>query len=133
MDHHPNIEVIRKYLAAIEYGVIAEELASFFAPDAVQTELPNRLNPTGDQNDLPTLLRRAEQGRGLLAKQRYEILSEVASEDRVAIEAIWSATLAAPLGTLVAGDVLNAHFAIFFELVDGLITSQRNYNCFEPW
>jgi len=78
-------------------------------------------------------LARAEQGRGLLARQRYEIVSELADNDRVAVEATWSATLAVPLGTLAAGDSMRAHFAMFFELVDGKIRNQRNYDCFEPW
>jgi ketosteroid isomerase-like protein len=133
VSHHPNIEIVRKYLAALEYGVQSEELASFFASDAVQVELPNRLNPNGGESNLATLLARAEQGRGLLARQRYEIVSELADNDRVAVEATWSATLAVPLGTLAAGDSMRAHFAMFFELVDGKIRNQRNYDCFEPW
>jgi ketosteroid isomerase-like protein len=133
MHHHPNIETVRKYLAALEYGVQSEELASFFTSDAVQVELPNRLNPRGGESNLATLLARAEQGRGLLSRQRYEIVSELAGDARVAVEATWSATLAVPLGALAAGDSMRAHFAMFFELVDGKIKTQRNYDCFEPW
>jgi hypothetical protein len=38
-----------------------------------------------------------------------------------------------PLGTLAAGAAMTAHFAMFFELSEGRIALQRNYDCFEPW
>jgi AraC-like DNA-binding protein/ketosteroid isomerase-like protein len=128
-----NVAVIRTYLAALGRGAVGEELASFFTPDAVQVELPNQLNRSGGQSNLSALLERAERGRALLRSQTYEIRSELACEHRVAIEAIWLGTLAVPLGNLPAGSVMKAHFAMFFELSGGRITSQRNYDCFEPW
>jgi hypothetical protein len=42
-----NTSLIRSYLAAIESGATGEALARFFTPDAIQVELPNRLNPQG--------------------------------------------------------------------------------------
>ena len=82
------LATIRAYLAALEAGAVGETLACFFTADARQIELPNKLNPNGGQSDLPTLLKRAEQGQKLLRQQRYEIRSEVAQESRVAVEAI---------------------------------------------
>ena len=79
------------------------------------------------------MLKRAEQGQKLLRQQRYEIRSEVAQESRVAVEAVWNAVLAVPFGTLPAGGSMKAHFAMFFELTEGRISVQRNYDCFEPW
>jgi predicted ester cyclase len=69
----------------------------------------------------------------LLSHQHYEIRSAIAEGSRVAVEAAWSGTLAVPLGTLVAGAIMKAHFAMFFEVVDGRIRMQRNHDCFEPW
>jgi ketosteroid isomerase-like protein len=128
-----NLATIRTYLKALEEGAVGEALARFFTPDARQVELPNRLNPSGGASDLPTLLRRAEQGQKLLRSQRYVVQSELAQAQRVAIEAIWTGTLAVPLGALAAGATMKAHFAMFFELRDGRICLQRNYDCFEPW
>lgn len=128
-----NLATVRAYLEALEAGAAGEALARFFAPDARQVELPNRLNPNGGDSDLPTLLRRAEQGRKLLRSQSYQIRSEVAQGSRVAVEALWTGTLAVPLGTLAAGATMTAHFAMFFELSEGRIRVQRNYDCFEPW
>jgi len=128
-----NLATIRAYLEALQGGAVGEALARFFTPDARQVELPNRFNPRGGVSDLPTILRRAEQGQNLLRSQYYEILSELAQDHRAAVEARWTGTLAVALGSLEAGATMTAHFAMFFELMDGRIQLQRNYDCFEPW
>jgi|WetSurMetagenome_2_1015567.scaffolds.fasta_scaffold16757_1 ketosteroid isomerase-like protein len=128
-----NLAIIYSYLNALETGVSGEALSRYFAPEAVQVELPNRLNPTGAQSDLATMLKRAEQGKKLLLRQSYEIRSAVAQGQNVAVEATWNGVLAVPLSTMAAGATMKAHFAMFFELRNGLICSQRNYDCFEPW
>lgn len=128
-----NLATIRTYLHDLQNGAIGDALAKFFTPDAIQVELPNQLNPNGGRSDLTTILNRAAVGQKLLTSQTYEILSEVAQGSRVAVEAKWSAVLAVPLDTLPVGSTMTAHFAMFFELRDGLICSQRNYDCFEPW
>jgi len=128
-----NLATIRAYLQALEDGAVGETLARFFTPDARQVELPNRLNPGGGNSDLATLVRRAEQGQKMLRSQRYEVQSEIAQGDRAAVEATWTGILAVPLGSLAAGATMKAHFAMFFELSEGRIRSQRNYDCFEPW
>ncbi|HWK48954.1 MAG TPA: nuclear transport factor 2 family protein [Steroidobacter sp.] len=128
-----NLTTVRTYLHDLQNGATGDALAKFFTADAVQIELPNKLNPHGGRSDLTTILDRAAVGQRLLQRQSYEILSEVAHGQRVAIEAKWSAVLAVPLDSLPIGSTLTAHFAIFFELRDGLICSQRNYDCFEPW
>ena len=128
-----NLSVVRSYIAAIEGGATGDALASFFAPEAIQVELPNRLNPQGGQSDVATIVSRAEQGKKLLKFQSFEVKSEMVQGSRVAIEALWTGVLAVPLGTLAADATLRAHFAMFFELSDGRIRAQRNYDCFEPW
>jgi len=129
----PNVKIVRSYLAALESGVVGEELASFFTTDAEQIELPNKLNPNGGRSDLASLLRRAEQGQKLLVHQSYVVCSIIEQGSRVAVEARWSAVLALPVGSLSAGQTMSAHFAMFFEIREGRIVSQRNYDCFEPW
>ena len=128
-----NLQTVRSYLAAIEAGRIGSNLAQFFTPDALQIELPNRLNPQGGQSNLSTLLLRAEQGRNLIQHQHYEIISELAQGSRVSVEAVWIGVFAIPFDSLPAGSTMRAHFAMFFELQDGRISLQRNYDCFEAW
>jgi len=93
-----NLATVRAYLEALQSGAVLEALGRFFTPDAQQIELPNRLNPHGSVSDLPTLLERAKQGQRLLRSQRYDVQSEVAQGPRVAVEAIWTGTLAMPFG-----------------------------------
>ena len=128
-----NLQTVREYLLALQAGATGERLARFFTPDAMQVELPNRLNPNGGISNLAVLLQRAEQGRQMLRSQRYEIVSEIAQGERVAVEALWTCELGVSLGTLAAGDAMKAHFAMFFEFADGKIRVQRNYDCFQPW
>jgi hypothetical protein len=51
----------------------------------------------------------------------------------VIIEAIWTGTLAIPLGNIPIGGQMKAWFAQFYEFKDGKIIKQRNYDCFEPF
>jgi ketosteroid isomerase-like protein len=127
------LQFIRAYLAAVEAGAPREALARFYTEDAEQIEFPNRLKPDGGRSGVPELLRRAERVPALLRRQHFEIHSMLAHGDVVAVEATWTGVLAVPMQALAAGDTMKAHFAIFFELRDGRIYRQRNYDCFEPW
>lgn len=128
-----NIAVVHAYLQDLAAGVVGGRLAEYFTADAVQIEFPNQLNPKGGRSDLATLLLRAEQGQRMLQQQTYQVTSALAHGDSVAVEAIWTGTLAISAGALGAGTRMTANFAMFFELQDGRIRSQRNYDCFQPW
>jgi ketosteroid isomerase-like protein len=128
-----HLNFIRRYLAAIERGATGDALAAFFAPDVVQEEFPNRLVPNGARRDLGAILEGAERGQKVLSAQTYAIISALAEGDRVALEVIWTGTLAVPVGSLPAGGQMRARFAVFIELRDGKIASQRNYDCFDPF
>jgi ketosteroid isomerase-like protein len=75
----------------------------------------------------------AERGRQVMSAQRFEVLSSMASGDRVALEVQWTGTLAIPLGSLAAGDEMRAWFGVFLDFRDGRIAAQRNYDCFDPF
>jgi RimJ/RimL family protein N-acetyltransferase len=123
----------RAYLEAIERGAPAEEIAAFFAEDAIQEEFPNLLNPSGARRDVDALREASERGRRAMASQRYEIDTLLTRDDTVALEVRWTGVLAIPLGTLPAGFAMRARFAVFLEYRDGRIVRQRNYDCFEAW
>ena len=127
------IAIVERYLKAIEDGATAETLSALFTPDAVQEEFPNRLLPMGKRRDLGGMLEASERGRKAMAAQRFEILSVVASGSQVALEVVWTGTLAVPFGTLSAGDKMRARIAIFLEIRDGRIAAQRNYDCYDPF
>jgi ketosteroid isomerase-like protein len=128
-----NIDLVRTYLKALESGEAADALRNFFTDDVRQIEMPNQLNQRGQESDLEHILQRSQQGLKVLERQQYEIVSEIAQGDRVAIEARWTGVLAIAFGTLAAGTELKASFAIFFHFRDGRIALQRNYDCFDPW
>ena len=127
-----NVELAKRYLEAIEAGATGDELADFFAPDAVQEEFPNRLVPMGARRDLTAILDAAARGRAAMAGQSFRILHAVADGDQVALEIEWVGTTAIPIGDLPAGGEMRARFGVFLEYRDGKIAAQRNYDCFEP-
>jgi ketosteroid isomerase-like protein len=124
---------IWSYLNALQSGEAGDALRRFFTEDVQQVEMPNQLNSRGQQSDLEHILQRSRQGLKVLQRQQYEIVSEIAQDDRVAVEARWSGVLAITLGTLAAGTEMKASFAMFFRFRDGRIALQRNYDCFDPW
>ena len=95
--------------------------------------MPNQRNSRGQESDLEHILQRSQQGLRILQRQQYEIVSEVAHEDRVAVEARWTGVLAVALGKIEPGAELRASFAMFFLFREGKIAIQRNYDCFDPW
>ena len=128
-----NLETVRRYLTAIEQGATGATLAAFYAPEVVQEEFPNRLVVNGARRDLAAILEGAERGQKVISAQTYEIRNAVEQGNSVALEVLWTGTLAIPFGSLAVGDKMRAHFAVFIELRDGKIVAQRNYDCFDPW
>ncbi len=129
---HPNLDTARRYLDAVERGVDGAALAEFFAPDVRQEEFPNRLVPTGARRNLTGLLDAAARGKRAVSAQRFEVRNAVVDGDRVALELLWSGTLAVALGSLPSGGTQCAHFAVFLDFHDRKIVRQRNRDCFEP-
>jgi ketosteroid isomerase-like protein len=129
---HDLLRLARDYLESIGK---ADELGGlkFFADDVVQIEFPNRLLPNGATRDLAALRDGAERGRKVMTAQRFEVVNAIASGEQVAVEAIWTGTLAVPLGSIPAGGQMRARFAIFLTYRDGKIVRQHNYDCFDPW
>jgi ketosteroid isomerase-like protein len=129
---HDLLRLAREYLASIGN---ADELGGlrFFADDVIQVEFPNRLVPKGATRDLAALRDAAERGRNVMTAQRFEVLTAIASGDQVAVEALWTGTLAVPLGSIPVGGQMRARFAIFLTYRDGKIVRQHNYDCFDPW
>lgn len=130
---HPNLEVLHRYLDALQSFAPADVLGTFFTPDAVQEERPNRLFAEGRRHDLATMLANSEKGRTLLAEQRYTIKSAIASGDEVAAEVEWIGVLRAGFGTLPAGAQIRAALGMFLTFRDARIASIRNYDCYYPF
>lgn len=128
-----NLEIARQYLAAIEGPDGLNTPFAFLAPDIVQIEYPNQFVPKGAERDLSAMKDAAARGAAVLRSQRYEVITALANGSDVALEVLWAGTLAVPIGSLEPGDEMRAHFGVFLTFRDGLITRQRNYDCFDPF
>lgn len=128
-----NLELARRYLAAIEGRATGDTLAAFFAPDVEQIEFPNRLVPTGAHRNLAALLEGANRGQQILLEQRYQVDRAYCDGSVVVLEVVWVGVLRVALGSLPAGAEMIAHFAVFLEIEGGRIIRQRNYDCFDAF
>ena len=129
LQQHPNVDLAVRYHEAVAKGESADR---FLHPDVVHHELPNALFPDGVVRDLDGLRVAAERGRTTIRDQRFEVLNAIAAGDQVALEVLWTGTLAVPVGDLPAGHTLRAHIGTFLRYRDGRIIAQRNYDCYEP-
>ena len=127
-----NLATTQRYLRGIENGSFAD-VKALVAPNIVMEQLPNRIYPKGLRGTLSEMESAFEKGRTLLSKQSYEIKRAVAEGNTVAVEVLWTGTLAVGFGTLAAGSQMRCHSAMFFKFEEGKINLQRNYDCFEPW
>ena len=136
------LHVAKQYLSRLSDGAGPEELDSFFAPDAILEEFPNRLRPNGAAGNLQAMKEARARGLALLKAERFELVNAVAGNDQVAMEVpraarrprmIWTGTVRDAAGPFAAGHALRARFALFMEFRDGRIVRQRNYDCFDPW
>ena len=127
------VERAKAFVAAVAAGAPDAALEAFYAPDVEQTEFPNRFVPDGAVRDLSGLREAAARGRQTMSAQSFEVINALRTGDCVALEAIWTGTLAVAVGALRPGDVMTARFAQFFEFENDLIRRQRNYDCFDPY
>ena len=129
-----NVDIAKRYIAALEAGVTGAALTDeFFAPDAQFIELPNRFTPNGVVRNVAEASEASERGKKAVPSQRYTIKTITAQDDRVAIEFEWTGTLGVPVGSLPVGGTIRAHIATVLELREGKIVRQRHYDCYEPF
>ena len=127
-----NLALARQYLRAIESSASAEEMARFFAPEVIVEIFPSKFFPTGSRSNLAGILAASKRGKKVMTSQTYAVRNALASGDQVALEIDWTGTLAVSFQAIPAGGQMRAHFAAFLQYKDGKITSQRNYDCYEP-
>lgn len=125
-----NADTVRRYLRAIEE---TGDSADFYASDAIQVELPNRLAPNGATRDLAALKDAAARGKKVMQRQAFEVKKIISEGDTVVAEVLWTGYPSVAIGTLKPGDPMRAHFCMVIEFTDGKIVRQRNYDCFEPF
>lgn len=127
-----NLATARRYLELLEHFADPAAFEEIIHPDVLQEEYPNLLMPRGQQRDREALFAGMRQGGKLLTAQRFDLRHALAAGDWVAMEIVWTGTLAIDLGSLAAGSTLKAYIATILQFKDGRIILQRNYDCYEP-
>jgi len=129
----PNVELLHRYLQAFNSLSSPAIIASFFAPDVVVQEFPNRIAPHGQIRRSAELRPAYEQGLKILRSQTYKIMRVLDSGEDVVAELEWSGILAVAVMDLPAGTEIKAFVAMFVTFRDGKIISQCNYDCYPPF
>jgi len=127
-----NEKIVSDFLTMLTSHRSAADLEKFYHPEIEQCEYPNATTKNIAVRKLDDLKAGSERGLKLMSKEAYEIRNLFSSGNVVILEAVWKGTLAVPVGNIPTGGVMTAYFAQFFELKDGKIYRQRNYDCFEP-
>ena len=87
-----NLDIIRALFDTIQGHRTDLEIASFYTPDVIQDEFPNRFVPNGIRRDLKAIQEASERGKGVMKEQTLEIVNTVSSGNTVVVEAKWSGT-----------------------------------------
>lgn len=132
MDEIPNSHAVRRFLDALESGVVGEELAAHWTDDVETITHPNVIAPNGSRADRAMMIAASRSGAALLRRQRYEIHDLRAIDDLVVARIAWSGEVAVDAGELRAGRTLTAQLAQFFDLRDGRIARIETFDCYPP-
>jgi len=128
-----NAQRTRRYLEAVASLRSADDVAEFYAPDVVLQELPNRIAPYGRVSRAAEMRSAFGKGQQLLRSQTFEVHRLIEDGDEVAVEVVWTGTLAAPFQNVPAGAQMKAYIGMFLTFRDGKIVSQRQYDCYPPF
>jgi ketosteroid isomerase-like protein len=134
MPNEAAIRLVERYIhATASPSTTPEELAALVHPDVVVTIHPNITAPNGTRSGLAEMQAGLKAGQSLMAWQKYEIHGhDQPAADRVISRTTWTGELAVDLGPWTAGTKLRAEIAMFFQLRDGLIHRQENFDCYWP-
>jgi ketosteroid isomerase-like protein len=127
-----NLKLIKTFFRAIEDGDL-DAVVACYHPDIRHTEWPNILRKEGVVSTLDDIKAAFERGRKSVKSQTFHVNTLIGDGDMVAAEALWRGVLNVGFGNLQPGDAMTAHVCTVFELRDGKIFRQRNYDCFEPF
>lgn len=126
--------IVERYIhATASLTTTADALAGLVHPEVEVRIHPNITAPKGTRSGLEEMQTGLKAGQALMAWQKYEIHGQDGiGGDRVITRTTWTGELAVPLGDWPAGSRLRAEIAMFFELRDGRIYRQENFDCYWP-
>ena len=128
-----NEALVLNFLKKLETRKSSAELKAFYHEEIEQIEYPNAILKEKASRNLSEIMAASERWQKVITKEAYEVLEMYSIRDTVIIEALWQGTLAIPIGKLKAGDKMKANFAQFYQIKEGKIYKQKNYDCFESF
>lgn len=115
-------DLLLAYLRTIESHDL-DAVAALLADDVEVIEHPNKLNPAGARYDKAALRAAGERGAAILASERYDVRGLIVEGDRASVQTTWT-------GVLRSGETMTAQICSVFEVKDGKIWRQEQYDCF---
>lgn len=128
-----NLATALRYIELIESFAQPEAFEGILHPNIQHEEYPNALLRNGSRRDYATIVAGPQQGRKILTTNRFDVQNAFAAGDWVTLEIVWTGVLAIPLGTMAPGDEMKAYIATILQFQDGLIVTQHQYDCYEPF
>src|SRR6476620_3845817 len=104
VNSHDHLQLTIDFLRALENRQSGADIERFYHTDVLHTEYPNAIRRDLALSTLDDLKQASEKGRQVLTKETYEIVRSYVFGNSVIIEAVWTGTLAIPLGNLKAGE-----------------------------
>ena len=119
-------DIVRRYFAIVaDLGSSVEDLRAIVEPDAVFTERPNPISPSGHMRTLDETIAGFEAGKSRLTAQSIQIHEVLVAGDRAAVRSTWR-------GTIGATEIV-AHLAGFVTVREGRIAAHETFDCYEPF
>ncbi|WP_243076753.1 nuclear transport factor 2 family protein [Microbacterium sp. SS28] len=119
-------DIVRRYFGIVaDLGSSADDLRAIVQPDAVFTERPNPISPSGHVRTLEETVAGFEAGKGRLAAQSIEIHEVLVVGDRAAVRSTWRG--------VVGQTEIVAHMAGFVTVRDGRVAAHETFDCYEPF
>jgi len=115
-------ETVLAYVRAVEAMDLAA-VDALLASDVVITEHPNKLNPHGKTYDLAAVRAAGERGKAAMARQIYDVRTLIVEGDRACAQIAWT-------GVVKTGAEMHAQLCCVFEIRDGKVWRQEQYDCF---
>lgn len=128
-------EIVIKYIKLVEnLSTSFSEFYNLLHPDIIITEFPNLITKHVNNRNIEDIQAGLKSARKLLKSQKYDIQNIMESGNNyVIVEAVWKGEIMVDAGHIKKNQVLTANICLVFEIKDGRIYRQRNYDCYEPF
>ena len=123
-----SLVTVRQFIDAYNHGV-RKAYEQFVTDEYEWRENPTSFFPKGRSGGRREVLEVVSLGESALRDEAIEIVSSIASGDKVALEGIWRATIAADMPLGRAGTKVESHMAMFLRVKNGKIISSHEYIC----